>query len=253
MIICIDIGNTNIVLGVFQEKILRTTFRLETKIMRTEDEYGIRILENLHYIGINRDDIKGVIIASVVPEVDATFEKTFKKYFNITPMFVGVGIKTGIKVKIDNPRQLGSDLLVGAVAACDKYGCPCMVIDMGTATTFTVVNGKKELLGGIIYPGVLTAYGSLVKATSLLEAVKIGIPKNIVGKDTTASIQTGMIYGTVGAIKEMIAQVKKENGEMKVIITGGISRFFVPYLADVIYDEHLLMDGLRIVYYKNIE
>src|SRR5690554_1926356 len=173
MLICIDIGNTNIVIGVFNQDILKHTFRLETKALRTEDEYGIRIIENLNYNGIKKEQLEGAIISSVVPEIDSTFEKALLKYFNIQPMFVGPGIKTGIKVSIENPKQLGADLLVGAVAATSKYGYPCIIIDMGTATTLSYVNNKKEFVGGIIYPGVITAYSSLIKSTSLLESAKI--------------------------------------------------------------------------------
>lgn len=253
MLICIDIGNTNIVVGIVSEDRLIDSFRMETKVLRTEDEYGIRILENLKYMNVNISDIKGVIIASVVPEVDSTFEKTFIKYFHLQPLFVGPGVKTGIKVKIDNPKQLGADLLVGAVAACHKYGCPVMVVDMGTATTITVVNEQKELLGGIIYPGVVTAYNSLVKATSLLEAAKVGVPKSVVGRDTMTSIQSGMIFGTAGAINGLTQRVQEEFGAMKIIVTGGISRHLLPYLENVIYDEYLLIDGLNIIYKKNEE
>lgn len=253
MLICIDVGNTNVVIGVFNDTKLFNTFRLETKVLRTEDEYGIRILENLKYIDVKREDITGAIIASVVPQVDATFEKTLLKYFNIKPLFVGPGVKTGIKVKIDNPKQLGSDLLVGAVASCSKYGYPCMVVDMGTATTISVVNDKKEFLGGIIYPGVITAYNSLIKATSLLESAKIAVPSNVIGRDTMSSMQSGMVYGTAGAINGLVERIKKEYGDMKVIVTGGISRYIVPFLNNVIHDENLLMDGLKIIYEKNEE
>lgn len=253
MLICIDIGNTNVVIGVFDKTKLLNTFRLETKALRTEDEYGIRILENLKYINVAKADITGAIIASVVPQVDATFEKTLLKYFNIKPLFVGQGVKTGIKIKIENPKQLGSDLLVGAVACSSKYGYPCMIVDMGTATTISVVNDKKEFLGGVIYPGVITAYTSLIKATSLLESTKIGIPNNVVGRDTMSSIQSGMVYGTVGAIHGLIERIKAEYGDMVVVVTGGIARYIVPHLNNVIYDENLVMDGLKIIYEKNQE
>ena len=251
MLICIDIGNTNVVIGIYKEDALIYTFRLETKVLRTEDEYGIRILENLKYINIQKEDILGVVISSVVPEVDATFEKTFLKYFNLKPLFVGPGIKTGIKVSIDNPKQLGADLLVGAVASCSKYGYPCAIVDMGTATTISFVNSKKEFLGGIIYPGVITAYTSLIKSTSLLESAKIAVPNNIIGKDTISSMQSGMVYGTAGAINGMLEMAKKEYGDMLVIVTGGVARHIVPFLNDVIYDENLLLDGLKIIYEKN--
>ncbi|MDD4212493.1 MAG: type III pantothenate kinase [Bacilli bacterium] len=251
MLVCVDVGNTNIVVGIFQNDHLLSTFRLETKIHRTEDEYGIRLVESVKYHNLSPLDTTGIIIASVVPEVDATLEKAFTKYFGKQPLFVGPGLKTGIPIKLDQPKQLGSDLLVGAVAATSKYGHPCIIIDMGTAITLSVVNDKKEFLGGIIYPGIFTAYNSLVKNTSLLEAVKIKVPTNIIGRDTISSIQSGMIYGTVGAIEGMVKRICDEVGSMKVILTGGMARYIAPFVPDYIYDEDLLMDGLKIIYEKN--
>lgn len=251
MLVCVDVGNTNIVIGIFQNDLLLSTFRLETKIHRTEDEYGIRLVESVRYHNLAPESATGIIIASVVPEVDATLEKAFIKYFKQQPIFVGPGMKTGIPIKIDQPKQLGADLLVGAVAATAKYGYPVIIIDMGTATTLSVVNERKEFLGGIIYPGIITAFNSLVKNTSLLEAAKIKVPNNIVGRDTISSIQSGMIYGTASAISGMVDRISNEYGKMKVVITGGTARYIVPFLPNYIYDENLLMDGLKIIYEKN--
>lgn len=252
MLICVDVGNTNIVIGIFKGEKLISTFRLETKVLRTEDEYGLKIIDNLTYLQLKPSDIDGVIISSVVPEIDTTLEHTFKKYFNLKPLFVEPGVKTGIKVKIDNPKQLGADLLVGAVASVNKYGAPCIVIDMGTATTISLVNENKEFLGGIIYPGIIPAFQSLIKSTSLLEAAKIGIPNNIIGRDTNSSIQSGMIYGTAGAINGIVKRIFDEYGKMKVVITGGMSHYIIPYLDfNPIYDDNLLMDGLYMIYQKN--
>ncbi|MDD3191151.1 MAG: type III pantothenate kinase [Bacilli bacterium] len=252
MLICVDVGNSNIVVGVFNDQNqLLPPFRLETKVLRTEDEYGIRFLENLQFLNVKASDITGAIIASVVPTVDANLEKTFLKYFQIKPLFIAPGVKSGIKITIDNPKQLGADLLVGAVGATSKYGYPCLVVDMGTAITLMVVNERKEIIGGIIYPGIYTAYNGLIRSTSLLESTKIGVPSHVIGKDTVSSIQSGMIFGTAGAIQGMIDKVFEEQGKMKVVITGGTASYIYPYLKNVIYDEHLLMDGLRIVYEKN--
>lgn len=251
MLLCVDVGNTSIVFGVYDDKLI-DTFRLETKLLRTEDEYGLKIIDNLSYMNIKTSDIDGLIIASVVPEVDATLEHAFVKYFNLKPLFVETGVKTGISVRIDNPRQLGADLLVGAVASVNKYGAPCIVVDMGTAITLSYVNAKKEFLGGVIYPGIVPAFSSLVKATSLLEAAKLKVPDNIIGRDTNQSIQSGMIYGTAGAINGMVKNIFEEYGKAKVIVTGGLSKFIFPYLEhDPIYDENLVMDGLKIIYEKN--
>jgi type III pantothenate kinase len=253
MLVCVDIGNTNIVTGVYNGDDLISTFRLETKLFRTEDEYGIKFMENLRYMGVTKDDIRGVIISSVVPQIDATMEKTFDKYFKIKPLFVGPGVKTGIKINIYNPKQLGADLLVGAVAATKKYGYPCLVVDMGTATTLSLVNEKKEFVGGIIYPGVITAYDSLIKATALLESAKLEIPEDIIGRDTMGSIQSGMVYGTAGAINGMVKEIFKKYGTMPVVVTGGIARHIAPYLDNVKYDENLLLEGLKFIYERNQE
>ena len=253
MIICVDVGNSNIVFGIFNnDDKLISTFRMEAKVLRTSDEYGIALIEHLRYLGIAINDIGGGIIASVVPQIDPILEKAFAKYLNVTPLFVVPGTKTGIKIKIENPKQLGADLLVGAVAAANIYGAPCIIVDLGTATTLGVVNNKNEFLGGIIYPGVMTAYDSLIKSTALLESAKIGRPDSVVGRDTMSSIQSGMVYGTIGAIDGIIKQIKKEYGDMKVIVTGGISKFLLEHLnPEYIIDENLLMNGLNIIFKKN--
>lgn len=251
MLICVDVGNTNIVFGIYDDKLI-DTFRLETKVLMTYDEYGLKIIDNLSYVKIKQTDIDGVIIASVVPEVDATLEQAFLKYFNLKPLFVEPGVKTGIQVKIDNPKQLGADLLVGAVASANKYGVPCIIVDMGTAITISLVNHNKEFLGVIIYPGIIPAFSSLVKATSLLEAAKLKVPEHIIGRDTNQSLQSGMIFGTAGAINGIIKKIYEEYGEIQVVVTGGLSKYILPYLDyHPIYDENLIMDGLRIIYEKN--
>ncbi len=251
MLICVDVGNTTILVGVYEEGILTSTFRLETKVNRTEDEYGIRISEGIRYHTNKTNALSGVIIASVVPTLDETLEKAFLKYFNQKPLFVGPGVKTGIAIKIDHPRQLGSDLIAGAVAAVSKYGAPIIVIDMGTAITLSLINEKKEFLGGIIYPGVNTAYNSLIKNTSLLEAAQIKVPSSIIGRDTISSMQSGMIYGTVGAINGMLERIFNDYGKMKVVFTGGAAHHFMEFFPHYIYDVNLVLEGLRLIYERN--
>lgn len=256
MLVCVDIGNTNIVLGIFDndknENSLKESFRLRTDIYQTADEYGIKILQIFNSFGIKKEDIDGVIVASVVPQLDIVFDRLFKKYFDKCAIFVGPGIKSGINIKLDNPKQLGADILVGAVGAIEKYLAPVIVIDMGTAITFCYVNQNKELLGGIIIPGIKTSFNALFKKTSKLEEVGIEKPKSVVGRDTISSLQSGMVYGYSSTIDGLIRKVKLENGEAKVIITGGEARFILNCLEEeVIYDENLLLDGLRLLYYKN--
>lgn len=252
MLFCIDVGNTNIVFGIYNKDELLFSFRLETKINQTYDEYGIKILDMLEHFNVKQDDVSGIIISSVVPQIDHTLESLCNKYFNIKPIFIGPGIKTGLKIKIDNPKQLGADLLVGCVSATNKYGCPVIVIDMGTATTFAVVNEQKEMIGGLIYPGLKIAFANLFEKTSKLEEVKLEKPKQLIGKDTATCIQSGMLYGTVAMIDGLIDMMCKQIKDAKIVLTGGIGAYVYPHIKhQVYYDENLLLDGLNYIYYKN--
>ena len=254
MLLCVDIGNTNIVLGVFQDEKLSHSFRIQSDLMQTADEYGTKIMNICSFYELDFHMINGVIISSVVPGLDNTFEKMVETYFKTKAMFVGPGTKSGIKIKIDNPKQLGADILVGAVATYYKYGSPAIIVDMGTAITFAYLNQEKELLGGVIVPGIKTAFSSLVSKTSKLEEVRMDAPLKIIGKDTVSSIQSGMIYGTSSMIDGMIRKIKKEMNLEKVItvLTGGEARLIKPYLEEtVIYDDNLLLDGLKLIYLKN--
>lgn len=252
MLICIDVGNTHIVIGIYKDVNLLCSFRFKTDPNITEDEYVIKMDNILRISNINISEIKGAIIASVVPPMDAILEKVISKYFNIQPIFVVPGIKSGINIKIDDPRQLGADLLVGAVSAVSKYSYPVIIIDMGTATTLSVVNNNEEFIGGIIIPGVLSSTSSLIKSTSRLEEVRFDKPKHLVGKNTVNSIQSGMLYGTSSMLDGLIRKVKKEIGDAKVVLTGGIANRIQPFLEEeVIFDNNLILDGLRILYEKN--
>lgn len=254
MLLCVDIGNTNIVIGLYDNNdTLIKKFRLKSSFERTADEYGVIIRNMLEYSGYQSKDIQGIIVSSVVPLLDTIFEKLSIDYFNITPIFVAPGLKSGIKIKIDNPKQLGADLLVGAVGAVSKYQSPIIIIDMGTAITLSVVNENKEFIGGIIYPGIKTAFNSLIKRTSRLEEAKFKNIDNIIGKDTVSCIQSGMIYGTSSMIDGIIRKTKKEIPNARVVLTGGESKMILGYLEEeVIYDDDLLLDGLRILFYKNV-
>jgi type III pantothenate kinase len=253
MILCIDIGNTNTVCGVYEKEHLIAQFHLESNLHHTADEYGVDFLWMFNYNDMNYQDVKGVIIASVVPALDSIYERMVKKYFKLDPIFVGPGIKTGIHIKTDNPKQLGADILVGAVASLQKYGTPSIIIDMGTAITLFYLDKNKELLGGIITPGVRTSYLGLFSKTSRLEEVKMDSPPSVIGKDTITCIQSGMVYGTASMIDGLIRKIKKEIGHnSKVVLTGGESSIIKNFLEEeVIYDENLILDGLRFIYYKN--
>lgn len=255
MLLCIDIGNTNTVIGIFRKEELLASFRIESNLYQTADEYGIKLLEMFKYHSLDALDVEGVIISSVVPILDSTYEKMIAKYFNKKPLFVGPGIKTGIKITTDNPKQVGADIIVGAVASHHKYGAPVIIIDMGTAITFFYVDKKKELVGGIIAPGVKTSFKSLISNTSKLEEVKMNQPLNIIGRDTIACIQSAMIYGTSAMIDGVIRKMKEEIGldNIKVVLTGGEAKMLHQYLEeDVIYDENIIIEGLKIIYQKNL-
>lgn len=254
MILTIDIGNTNIVLGLYEDKKLVKTFRIRTDADKTSDEYGVLILELLQINGIDYRHIDGVIYSSVVPKIDSSIEKLSLNYFNKKAISVGPGIKSIVSIKIDNPKELGADLLVGAVGAVTKYGTNVLIIDMGTAITFSYVNKKNEYVGGAILPGVHVAYSGLFNKASKLEEVAFNECNNILGKDTKTCIQSGMIYGFTSMIEGMIERYIEEFGKMKVIITGGDASIICKYINkkyEVIFDNNLLLDGLLALYEKN--
>ena len=252
MIVCVDVGNTNICLGIYKDDTLCKSYRLSTNTNLTSDEYGVRIRSMFEYDNIQLEDIKGIIIGSVVPKIDRILEEMFTQYFNIKPIFVGPGVKSGVHIKIDNPKELGADLLVGAVGASNKYGNDLLIIDMGTATTFVYVNSKKELLGGVICAGLKTSYNSLFNNTSKLEQVKVSRPSDICGKNTASCIQNGMIYGTSSMIDGIIKKFRKSYGDFTIVLTGGDAKLIAEYLDEkVIIDENLLLDGLYMIYKKN--
>lgn len=256
MILCVDIGNTNCVFGIYEKDNLIATFRLESNLSQTIDEYGFKVLELLKYHNIEYTKLEGIIIASVVPPLDGTFEKMCLKYFKLKPLFVGPGTKTGLRINVDNPKQVGADIIVGAVASIQKYSEPVIVVDMGTAITLFYVDSKKELVGGVIAPGIKTSFNGLFKNTARLEEVKLDRPPSVIGRDTVSCIQSAMVHGTAAMIDGIIRKMKKEIGndkdKIKVVLTGGESRFILNYLEEeVIYDEDLLMRGLNIIYHKN--
>ena len=254
MLICVDVGNTTIAIGIFclkQEKYqLQDTMCIETKVERTMDEYGHIFLENIRHLNLSINDVKGIIISSVVPYLDFILEESFVKYFHIQPHFVNVDMPLEMNICIDHPKQLGADLLVGAYMALKKYQVPLIVVDMGTATTFVAVDRNKNILGVIIYPGVVESFRNLISSTSLLESAKIKAPKHIIGKNTEESLQSGMIYASSsvvdGTIKKMKEEMKEEN--VQIILTGGVAKYIAPYCNNVIYDEHLLLEGLKEIY-----
>lgn len=254
MLLVIDVGNTNIVLGVFEGDTLTNSYRISTKTNRTSDEYTALISQMLYMDGVHVSRIDDVIISSVVPEVMHSLENFVIKYLNKPPMIVGPGVKTGINIKYENPSQVGADRIVNAVAGFEKYGGPLIIIDFGTATTFCYVNHIGEYIGGLIAPGIQISSEALFQKASKLHKVELVKPKSIIGKNTTVAIQSGTYYGYVGLVDNIIDEMRKESNEpdCKVIATGGLASLIIPESKNAnIIDRNLTLDGLRMIYEKN--
>ena len=254
MILVVDVGNTNITFGVYKEQNLQATFHITTKTPRTSDEYGIMLLELLERKGINVAELEGSIIASVVPDVMHSLTGGIVRYTGTKPWIVGPGVKTGIKVVTENPRGIGADRIVDAVAAYEKYGGPVLVIDFGTATTYDYVTDKGEFAASITAPGIRISLEALWKSAAKLPNVEIKKPKSILAQETITSMQAGLLYGQIGQTEYIIKKVKEETGlaDMKVVATGGLGRTIADETDSIdIYDSALTLEGLRIVYEKN--
>lgn len=253
MLLAIDVGNTNITIGVFEQEELTASFRLTTKIARTSDEYGLLLLDLLKSRKIRAKQIEDVIIASVVPGIMYSFTSGIVKYINHTPIIVGTGTKTGIKISIANPREIGADRIVDAVAAYELYGGPLMVIDFGTATTYDLILEDGKFTAGITASGIQISANALWKDTAKLPEIEIKRPDSILAKDTISSMQAGLIFGCVGQTEYIIKKVKEEANlpEMKVIATGGLGKIIAEETPSIqIYDPMLTMKGLRLIYLK---
>lgn len=252
MILCFDIGNTHIVMGIVDNNVIKQTIRFATNVMITEDEYAVKFLETIKGSGYNPKDVDGVIISSVVPSLDKVMRCAFEKYFQLTPKFVGQAIKSGLHIRIENPKQLGADLLVGAVGAYHKYPENLIVVDLGTASKFVVVTEKGEILGGAIAPGIQSSLNSLFSSAAKLSQVNLEVPKNVIGRDTTTCIQSGSVYGFASLIEGMVSRIKNEIGEAKIVLTGGLSEVMKNVLnLEYVYEPNLLIEGLIVLYNKN--
>lgn len=254
MVLVIDVGNTNITFGVYKENEMITTFRMMSKQPKTSDEYGINIRELLKANGVDFKNIEGVIIASVVPNVMHSLTGAIIRYLNCTPIIVGPGVKTGIVITADNPREIGPDRIVDVVAAYEKYGGPVLVLDFGTATTYDLVNEKGEFGVGITAPGIRISAKALWEDTAKLPEIEIKKPKSILASETISSMQAGLVYGQIGQTEYIIRQVKKETGlaDLNVVATGGLGRLISDETDMIdVYDPSLTLDGLKIIYDKN--
>lgn len=254
MILVVDIGNTNIVIGVYKGNELIGSWRMVTKNEKTSDEYGIFILNILKYNDVDYHNIKSAIVSSVVPNVMYSFENALKKFFNIEPIIVGPGVKTGITIMTDNPREVGADRIVGLVAAYELYGGPLIVIDFGTATTYDVVSEKGEFKYGITSPGIQISADAMWQRTAQLPKIEIKKPDSILAKNTVTSMQAGLVYGYIGQVEYIIKKIKEEmnNENMKVVATGGLGRLISDETSEVnVFDSQLLFKGLKIIHDKN--
>lgn len=255
MLLVFDIGNTNMVLGVYGGDNLVRDWRINTDLNKTSDEYGVLIKSLFDASNISLGVVDAIIVSSVVPAVMHSLENFCRKYCNISPMVVGPGIKTGLNIKYEDPKMVGADRIVNAVAAISKYNCPVIIIDFGTATTYCAVSKKGEYIGGAISPGMKISSEALFQKASKLPRVELVTPETVICKDTVSAMQAGIIYGYAGQVEKIVGLMKKElkDEETLVIATGGLANMISQETNAIdVIDPNLTLEGLRIIYEKNI-
>ena len=253
MILAIDIGNTNIVLGGFEGETILFIERISTNQAATDLEYASDVKTALEVHGIDPKEVQGAILSSVVPSITNTFKRAIQKYLKVSIKVVEPGMKTGLSIVINNPAQLGSDLVVDSVAGIHEYPLPLIIIDMGTATTLSVINQKKQYLGGIVMPGVGISHDSLIARTAQLPKIALEPPKQVIGKNTVDCMKSGLLIGTACSLDGLIDRIQTELGEScTVVATGGLATVIVPLCKhSIIFDDDLLLKGLMILYHLN--
>ena len=252
MLLVIDVGNTNIVLGIFKDQELVDHWRVSTDRLRTTDEYGVLIRHLFYLNGVNSEEIDAIIISSVVPPVMPTLERMCQRYFGLTPLVIGPGVKTGMDIKYDNPREVGADRIVNAVAAYEKFGGPVIIIDFGTATTFCAVDKKGTYLGGAICPGIGISTDALVQRTAKLPRIEVVQAEKVICRNTVESMQAGVFYGFVGQVDGIVSRMRKELGcKAKVVATGGLAVVAPATDAIDVVEPMLTLEGLKIIYDRN--
>lgn len=253
MLMTIDVGNTNITVGIFRGDHVVTSFRITTKLSRTSDEYGILLINLLEQNQVKQEEIMDAIIASVVPNVMHALEGAVIKYFNIRPIIIEMGIKTGIRIVTENPRQIGADRIVDAAAAYELYGGPVLVLDFGTATTYDLVDKDGAFLSGVTAPGIRISAKALWEDAARLPEIEIRKPESILAKETISSMQAGLVYGQIGQTEYIVRRMVEEAdlGEVKVVATGGLGRIIASETSVIdVYDPNLTLKGMNLIYKK---
>ncbi len=254
MILVIDVGNTHIVLGVYEKNELLASWRLNTDKERTADELGMFLLSLFEHAGLTPGKLEAVVVASVVPPIMYTLEHAIRKYFKLEPMIIGPGTKTGMNIRYQNPKEVGSDKIVNAVAGYELYGGPLVIVDLGTATTFCAVSPKGEYLGGVICPGIKISLEALFQKAAKLPRIDLVKPDSVIGKNSESSMQSGIFYGYIGQVDYIVKRIKQEMQEdrAKVIATGGLARFIAEESRTINHvNPTLTLEGIRIVYERN--
>lgn len=255
VIFVFDVGNTNIVLGVYNQDELKHHWRIETNRNKTEDEYGMMIKELFDHVNLSFSEIDGIIISSVVPPIMFSLERMCEKYFHVKPLVVGPGIKTGLNIKYENPREVGADRIVNAVAAIHEYGSPLIIVDFGTATTYCYINEQKQYLGGAIAPGIGISTEALYSRAAKLPRIEIARPDDIIGKNTVAAMQAGILFGYVGQVEGIVQRMKAQSKEIPTVIaTGGLAPLIAKESECIdVVDPFLTLKGLQLIYKRNME